>query len=802
MALELPQLVTPAASQRIALRGTRLSVTLAGHAQKATFEQTFTNLETVAIEATYTFPLPAEAAVCGFEVVTGDRVLTGQVEEAEEALQRYDEAISAGHGAYLLEQHRPDIFTVNVGNLKPGQAATVKVTYTAPLGFQEHRLRLAYPTTIAPRYVTASGQADPVQAEMDGEVVNPPHVLCVPYGLTLAMEVRLGRAVRAITSPTHSIRCEMQAPDGATASLAAGVTEMDRDLVVEVDMAADAGPVAQAGAGPDGKDTFLAVAFLPECDPPQAAPPVPQSIAFLLDCSGSMQGESIDQAKRALELCLRSLSLGDRFSIGRFGSRFEFIAPADLEYGEASLDQALAYLGRARADLGGTELLGALEAVLAQPPPAGGGLRTVVLLTDGQVSNEAAVIRLAESRRATHRIFTFGIGSACSHHLVQGLAEASRGAAEFVSGDERIEEKVLRTFSRIGSPLATDVRIDWGAPRALPAPATLPPLFDGEPLTAYACIEGDAPASVTLSCRLGGTPREWHVPVTRVADAGLIGLTWVRARLRDLEAALPEDERYGRRRSVPQERRDLQQVVALSKRFGVLCSRTCFVAVEHRSPAERNEGRPELRRTPLQLARGWHGIDAGPAPAAPPSRMLGMSRAGMLLGEQGPRYQRCAPGLLRMRSLRPPSAAEPTMLSAGLMALSSSEPCCAAPRQSAKSTAGRAGGALPDGMALLAAQTAVGWFGWKPDFDAMLAAAPGGGGDLRPRLAQAFSLDGRPNREALMGTLLVLWLLQYGYPDVWKLGQRGVQKALRVVAAELGSDPHAVQQRLDALAPA
>src|SRR3954451_20397285 len=105
------------ASDRIALRGVRVHARLAGMSQRTTVEQTFVNLERRAIEAVYTFPLPEDAAVCGFEVITGDRVLTGVIDESDKAIEKYDDAISSGDAAFLLEQDRPDVFTVRVGNL-------------------------------------------------------------------------------------------------------------------------------------------------------------------------------------------------------------------------------------------------------------------------------------------------------------------------------------------------------------------------------------------------------------------------------------------------------------------------------------------------------------------------------------------------------------------------------------------------------------------------------------------------------------------------------------------------------------
>jgi len=182
-------------SQPVALRGVRVSSVLTAMGQRTTIEQTFVNIEEEAIEATYTFPVPEKAAVCGFEVITGDRVLTGQVEDAQKADDLYEAAIRSGDAAYALRQHRPDVFSVDVGNIKPGQAVLVRITYVAELEVVDGRIRLAYPTVLAPRYATATA-TDPLTALRDAGALNPPHLLEVPYGLSLKTEIDLDRPVK------------------------------------------------------------------------------------------------------------------------------------------------------------------------------------------------------------------------------------------------------------------------------------------------------------------------------------------------------------------------------------------------------------------------------------------------------------------------------------------------------------------------------------------------------------------------------------------------------------------------------
>ncbi|HTL29467.1 MAG TPA: VIT domain-containing protein, partial [Tepidisphaeraceae bacterium] len=592
---------------RVALRGVRLRAQLTALCERTTIEQTFVNKESRAIEALYTFPLPEDAAVCGFEVITGDHVLTGEVDEANRATKKYENAINQGDGAFLMEQERADIFTIRVGNLKPKQAATIRISYVRALKQTDREIRIAFPTTVAPRYVTDSGGRDPLEALIDGDAVNPPHVLHVPYGLSTEIEVDLGKRVKRIVSPSHPIQVD-QDDQRLTqrVTFKGGITEMNRDVVLSLEMARDEQPNVQVGTWKDGKP-FLAVTFKPEFDVDELASPQPADVVFVLDCSGSMQGESIFQATKALELCLRSLSPGDTFNICRFGSTFDLMSPEPIPYDEQSLNLALRYI-RLGSDFGGTELLRPLDAIFKIPPRAG-SVRQIILLTDGQISNEAEVVALARAHRDSNRIFAFGIGSAANSSLVTSLARVTGGMCESIAYNERIEDRVLRTFARIASPQISDVEIDFGNSEVQTL-ATIPPVFDGDALSIYGRVLGRLPERVTLRGKTRAGAKEWSLTVPSPHDdGGAIALMFARRAIQSYE-----DVNAIRRPVMknPEPTRDEQKLIDLSKEFGLLCSLTTFVAIEHRSLEERNDGRPSLRRVPVMLAQGWGKVDLQP----------------------------------------------------------------------------------------------------------------------------------------------------------------------------------------------
>jgi Ca-activated chloride channel family protein len=558
--------------QPVPLEGVKIDARILGHASRVTMAQRFRNAEKVPIEAVYVFPVPADAAVCGLAMRVGERRIEGQVLEREKAFVAYDDAMAAGHGAVLLDAERPNIFTASVGNVLPGQEVVVELTWEAELPVEGDAIRFMVPTTVAPRYAPKEDLrgVSPTPAER----VSPPVELDVPYGLQLDVDIELPCAVRAVESPSHPVRLEL---DGTRAhvTLSHDTVAMDRDFVLLITPQESGKPQVLLERNKDGLAT-AAVTFVPYLEGAASN----SEVVFIVDRSGSMGGDSIEQVRAALELCLRSLHEGDRFNIVGFGSHFEAL------------------------------FLPALRFVLEREPAAGLP-RQVVLLTDGEVSNEAAVIELAEKHRAHTRIFTFGIGAGASEHMVRSVARVTLGEAEFIHPGERIEPKVLRQFARLGRPAVRDVKVEWeGLAVKLHAPHRPPAIFNGEPAVLYARFEGGG-GTVTLSGTVDGKTVSWSLPVdTSSASSGeMLATLAARTAIRDLEegtSALHEGGRGSAQRG-RREERIKKEIITLATAYGLASRQTSFVAVEVREGAE---GQPaaELRRVPVALTHGWGGI--------------------------------------------------------------------------------------------------------------------------------------------------------------------------------------------------
>uniref|UniRef100_A0A3Q2YTN2 VIT domain-containing protein n=1 Tax=Hippocampus comes TaxID=109280 RepID=A0A3Q2YTN2_HIPCM len=412
----------------------------------------YENKEDSAIEAVFVFPLPAEAAVCHFAAKIG------QSEIVAEAREEYDDALSSGRQAFLLEESEqsPDIFSLSVGSLPPGESASIRLEYVTELAVEaDDGLRFCLPVVLNPRY---HPQADEGTPRVTSVVASG-----APYALSFSARVSSPRQVTKVDSECclEPLRYLDKEQTSALVRLAAG-HQFDRDVELLIYYKDAHRPAAVVEAGKASAepgtlmgDAVVMVSLYPEFPPAAATSSLATrgEFVFLLDRSGSMDCpmdechrsvSRISSARDTLLLLLKSLPMGCYFNIYSFGSSFQHVFPQSVEYGEATLVDALKKVEQMGADLGGTEILQPLKHIYGQPPiPA--QPRQLFVFTDGEVGNTKEVTRLVKQHSASHRCFSFGIGEGASTALINGLAKEGGGHAQFITGGaQRMRAKVCR----------------------------------------------------------------------------------------------------------------------------------------------------------------------------------------------------------------------------------------------------------------------------------------------------------------------------------------------------------------------
>ena len=608
------------------LTGIDAHVSITGLVARTEQSQTFHNPYDVPLEATYIFPLPARAAVTALRMEADGHTVEAELRERADARAAYDEAVASGRRAAIAEQERPDVFTMRVGNIVPGESVTVRISLVGPLPYADGEAEYRLPLVVAPRYIPGNplpgpsvgdGVVPDTDAVPDASRITPPVLLPGfpnPVALSITADIHPGGLpLASARSSLHAVR--QSVADGVTRLDLEPGERVDRDFVLRLAYGTDAvttSLILEPDSGPESRDGTFQLTVLPPVD---AAPPRPRDVVLVLDRSGSMEGWKMVAARRAAARIVDTLTDGDRFAALTFDSVVEH--PAGLPAGlvpatDRHRFRAVEHLAGVSAR-GGTEILSPLReaaALLTDPERD----RVLILVTDGQIGNEDQIITELTTSLNGIRVHTIGIDRAVNAGFLGSLAAIGRGRCELVESEDRLDEATERIHRRIGAPLLTDVALkaDFAVIDDSITPSRLPDAFPGVPLVIRgrynASVQYAAPPAIQLA---GITPAgdRSTVDVVGTPSAGdTLAPAWARGHLRDLE------DKYV---ANAQDRSTLERrMIAVSLRHTVLCRFTAFVAVDSRVVAG---GTPTHRVIqPVELPSGWDpAILAGAAPAAP-----------------------------------------------------------------------------------------------------------------------------------------------------------------------------------------
>jgi Ca-activated chloride channel family protein len=639
---------------QVPLQGVDVSGELLGGHARVRVRQRYRNTESKPIEAVYVFPLPSEATLTAFALECAGRRVQGVLKEREEAFRTYDDAVTAGHGAALLDQERPNVFTAQVGNLLPGEETLVDVEFLQAIQVEEGCVRWALPTLVAPRYIpgtptgdrTAHGSADPTSRVPDADRITPP-VGDARYGLTLDLLLSLGREV-VVESPSHKLDLS-RTEGGVRVKLSQPQVSLDRDLVLSIRSPDTSAPLTTlvTHRKAEGPGTF-ALTVVPDLLG-MAAGPKRQEVVFVVDTSGSMDGESLPQAQGALRLCLRHLREGDLFNIIAFENTHHAFSKKPVPFTQKTLEQADHWVSGLAAS-GGTELLQPMVAAVQAVPDG-----VVVLLTDGQVGNESEILNAVLGARKTARIYSFGIGTNVSDALLKDMARQTGGAVEFIHPGERIDDKVVAQFSRALAPRVTDLELRFeGVEASELAPAYPPQLVDGTPWSLFGRYTTPGSGKLVLKGKSGAETFSLSIPLSFPAesDRPAVEKLWAAERIRGWQSA----ELVGRRAQSLKER-----IVQLALAHGIVTPYTSFVVVEERTAERRASGQPETRVVPVNAPAGWAMFGNAPreeAEHAVPASSGGAGRRGSVTAA-GSLKKRAVPAAPAPRAAAVPVGAPP-----------------------------------------------------------------------------------------------------------------------------------------------
>ena len=611
--------------------------------------QRFENPYAEPLRLRYAVPLPADAAVAGYEFTVGDERVRGAIRSREQARAQFEQALMEGRSAALLQQERSSLFSQEIGNVPAGQAVEVVLELDVPLHWlPQGAWEFRFPTVVAPRYLGAPGRVSD-GARVDAPVVEEgARARC-----TLALDVHeAGLQPADLGSPSHALAVEAQESGVRVGLRAREGALLDRDLVVRWSVGAARPGVRlerarPASDHPRSDSSFGLLTLVPELEGPERQA-VPRDLIVLLDTSGSMAGEPLDQARRVIERLLQSLGEADTLELIEFSQAARRWAPTAQRVDAASRASALRWLRGLRAS-GGTEMLSGVREALAGVRED--AQRQVLLVSDGLIGFEAEVVGAIEHALApSSRLHVLGVGHGVNRSLTAAAARAGRGWEAVVAPGDDVQLACERLLAATEQPLVVDLCVEGEALRSC-AMRALPDLHAGAPVRLPLEL---ASQGGTLRLR-GRTARgvwsqELNVAPCAPGDGQQgLGRLWARERVEDLELRVAAGAERG-----PLDAR----IEELGLQFGIATRRTSFVAIASRSGVDPREP-VRSAEVPQELAAGLHAEALGlraPLPMAAPVSLSAPAPAGM--AEAAEEFEdaalpspAAAPRLQRRRSL-------------------------------------------------------------------------------------------------------------------------------------------------------
>ncbi len=552
----------------LAIKYHRVTVTIEDQVARTHVDQVFLNDAPFDVEGTYLFPLPEEASISQFAMWVDGQKLEGKVLDKDEARRIYESIVRSRRDPALLEYVGRNAFQARVFPIPARGEKRIELEYTQVLRQDAGLVRYVYPLN------TEKFSARPLQQ------------------VSIQVDVRSREAIKAIYSPSHRVAISRDGEYRARIGYEENNVKPDTDFALYYSISPEDVGLSVLSYKPAGESGFFLLLAAPKVRVEQTEI-VAKDVFVILDVSGSMRGEKLAQAKRALEYILDHLNPGDRFNVIAFSTGTRQFA-SSLQPLERRTD-ARRFVNDLQAE-GSTDINRALLDALRQADPE--RPQIVIFLTDGlatagEVQTERILDNVARAAPKTTRLFTFGIGDEVNTTLLDRLAQDHRGASAYVRPTQRIDEEVSAFYAKVSTPVLSDISLDFGNIQVEDTyPYPLPDLFAGSQLVLVGRYREGGGTSVALTGLVNNQPQSLRYDdVTFARDGGADGSAALTTSfIPRLWATRKIGYLLNQIRLKGENREAVEEIVHLATRYGIVTPYTSFL-VNEREDVLTQEGR-------------------------------------------------------------------------------------------------------------------------------------------------------------------------------------------------------------------
>lgn len=562
------------------VRHHRVKVEIKDQVAKTSVDQVFHNSFNRELEGTYLFPVPEGAVMSGFQMEVNGKMQNPELLAAGDARRIYEEIVRRRIDPGLLEYAGQNLYRARV--------------FPIPAN-GDKQMKLSYDEVLSRR--SGSGELHHYRYGLSTEKFSAQPLQNASISVTLESK----QSLKNIYSPSHEISVRRIDDHHATVSWEASQTRPDQDFDLYWTTSEDAIGATVLSYKEPGQDGYFMMLASPKVQWDQTAT-INRNMTFVVDTSGSMSGEKIQQAREALMFNLNQLSPKDSFQLLTFS---DMINPFTSQPVKAEGKQVASAVSFARGleAAGGTNINDALLQAL-KSKPADGSVPMLLFVTDGDPTvgvtdfNEILKNVKAANQRDV-RMFVFGVGYDVNIPFLDKLAKENHGTSEFVRPNESIETKVSQLVSQISNPVLSAPRLSWGSiPTRDVMPSQLPDVFKGSQLVIVGRYREGGSQAVTLSGQVNGQTKTYSFPNQNFASAptdhSYLPRIWASRRIGQL---LDQIRLKGQNKEL------IEEVIRLSKQYGIITEYTSFLVRDDVDVRADADAAPMMREAQDNVSR-------------------------------------------------------------------------------------------------------------------------------------------------------------------------------------------------------
>lgn len=537
--------------KELTLKKVRINGSVIGKFGTFEIEQEYKNNTNKVLEVSYTFPIVETATVVGFEIDVEGKVLKGIFKEKNEAKKEYAENMVKGNSAYLMEQETANVFKISIGKIDKNENVKIKINYIDKFEIIDNNIQILIPTLVTPKYKS--------------EITDKLNYSKVDYTVDFNIEINKNLNRKSI----HCISHEIKVIDEENLEKIEVLNyDLSKDFKLEIKLKNELLSSAIT-TKTNEKEDIIYMSFMPEVE--DSYEDSEKEYMFIIDCSGSMRGIKMEDTKRAVIECLKQLDVGDKFNIIPFTNYYEHMEVESLEYNEENLKKAILYIENLNAS-GGTEILSPIQFALLNRDTD----KVIMLFTDGQVGNEKEIINYVSENINKSRLFPFGIDTNVNSAFIKELAKVGHGKAELIQPKEKIDDKIIRTFSRIQTPLFEDITIDYGKNKLIDEIKEESALFNYEFFNVFAKVENIVD-DITLKGKVLNKEYSWKISKEQIKETNInLELLFAKEQMNKIENYI------GKSYDIVKDEMYKKMIIDLAVKYNINSKYTSFITINER----------------------------------------------------------------------------------------------------------------------------------------------------------------------------------------------------------------------------